>query len=77
MHNLSAFKVLAVDDDSINLRVIAQQLAALQPQILIATDGETALNVIEKESPDLVLLDINMPGMSGLEVCRAIEQKSE
>lgn len=77
MHNLSAFKVLAVDDDSINLRVIAQQLAPLKPQILIATDGETALSVIEKESPDLVLLDINMPGMSGLEVCRAIKQKSE
>ena len=77
MLDLSSFKVLAVDDDSINLRVIAQQLEPLKPKILVATDGETALGVLERESPDLILLDINMPGMSGIDVCRTIKQKPE
>lgn len=77
MLDLSSFKVLAVDDDSINLRVISQQLEPLKPTILVATDGESALNVIERESPDLVLLDINMPGLSGIEICRIIKQKPE
>ena len=74
MHDLSQFTILAVNDDSINLRVIAQQLEPLKPRILVATSGEQALDIMSRETPDLVLLDIFMPGISGLEVCEQIKQ---
>lgn len=77
MHDLSQFTILAVDDDSINLRVIAQQLESLKPRILIATSGEQALEIIPREKPDLVLLDIFMPGISGLDVCKKIKQDEQ
>ena len=77
MHDLSQFTILAVDDDSINLRVIAQQLESLKPRILIATSGEQALDIIPREKPDLVLLDIFMPGISGLDVCKQIKQDEQ
>ncbi|MBT0587291.1 putative bifunctional diguanylate cyclase/phosphodiesterase [Alteromonas oceanisediminis] len=77
MRDLSRFTILAVDDDSINLRVIAQQLAPLAPRLLVATDGQSALSVTQRELPDLILLDINMPGMSGLDVCRAVKESEK
>ncbi|WP_100641750.1 EAL domain-containing protein [Alteromonas facilis] len=73
MNDLSRFTVLAVDDDPVTLRVITQQLKPLDPRILVANNGEKALRVVEEESPDLILLDINMPGMSGFDVCKHIK----
>ena len=73
MSDLSKYTILAVDDDSINLRVIGQQLHDLKPRLLVATDGQLALDTIARETPDLILLDIKMPGMSGIEVCHQIK----
>ncbi len=60
--------VLLVDDESTNLQVLRHTLQA-QYRLLFAKDGPTALSLVRKERPDLILLDIMMPGMSGYEVC--------
>ena len=64
--------VLAVDDQSINLRLLDAVLAPRGHRVLTATSGADALAMLETEDVDLVLLDILMPGMDGHEVCRKI-----
>lgn len=65
-------RILAVDDNKQNLAVLQKALMAAKYEILTALDGPTALGLIESVSPDLVLLDVMMPGMSGYEVCERI-----
>ena len=77
MPDLSQYTILAVDDDSINLRVIGQQLHDLKPRLLVATGGQLALDIIAREKPDLILLDIKMPGLSGIEVCQQIKADAQ
>ena len=66
-------KILLVDDTSANLQVLRQTLDGCGYRLLIAKDGKTALSIVEKTLPDLVLLDIMMPGMDGYEVCRRLK----
>jgi CheY-like chemotaxis protein len=65
-------KVLVVDDQPVNVRALA---ALLQPdaETLFATDGIAALAKAREHSPDLILLDVDMPGMDGYEVCRHLK----
>jgi CheY-like chemotaxis protein len=65
-------RILIVDDDPVMVRVLARILAPMG-EILFATDGESALRMVRERSPDAVLLDVEMPGMSGFEVCQAIK----
>lgn len=65
--------VLLVDDESTNLQVLRHTLQA-QYRLLFAKDGPTALSLVRKERPDLILLDIMMPGMSGYEVCETLKR---
>lgn len=65
-------KVLVVDDDSINIVVTERHLASMGTQVISALSGEMALELIKQESPDLVLLDIMMPGMNGYAVAEKI-----
>ena len=65
-------RVLVVDDTPVNLKLLADLLAAKGYTVATATSGAEALGRIEAEPPDLVLLDVMMPGMSGYEVCRKI-----
>lgn len=65
-------RILIVDDDPVMVRVLARILAPMG-EILFATDGESALRMVRERSPDAVLLDVEMPGMSGFDVCRAIK----
>jgi adenylate cyclase len=65
-------RILAVDDNKQNLALLERALTAAGYHILTATDGAGALAAIARESPDLVLLDVMMPGMSGYEVCGRI-----
>jgi diguanylate cyclase (GGDEF)-like protein len=68
----SKAKLLVVDDQPINIRVMHQIFGA-QYQIFMATSGEQALDLCRSNPPDLVLLDIVMPGMDGFEVCTALK----
>jgi putative two-component system response regulator len=65
--------VLAVDDGAANRELIAAYLSGIDCEIRLADDGRTALDIIETDPPDLVLLDVQMPGMDGYEVCRRIK----
>jgi putative two-component system response regulator len=75
MDDLSNCSVLVVDDTEINLEILA---AALDKdyKVIVASDGKSALGIIEDKTPDLVLLDILMPDMDGYEVCRRLKRDS-
>lgn len=64
--------VLAVDDSKASRMVIETCLDSIDCEVRFARDGASALVMIEAEAPDVVLLDIQMPGMDGYEVCRRI-----
>ncbi len=65
--------VLVVDDGAINRALVEAFLSDLDCRLQSAEDGPSALAAIDKETPDLVLLDVQMPGMDGYEVCRRIK----
>jgi len=65
-------RLLVVDDQPINIQVM-HQIFASQYQVFMATSGQQALDFCHKTPPDLVLLDVVMPGMDGFEVCQALK----
>ncbi len=67
--------ILMVDDHPENLRVLAAILDAEGYHFTPATSGEQALKILNKRPPDLILLDIMMPGMNGYEVCRILKDR--
>ena len=69
--------VLLVDDDVRMLRMMQRILELEGYRLLRASNGEDALDVLDEETPDLVLLDIMMPGMDGYTVCRRIREFSQ
>jgi sigma-B regulation protein RsbU (phosphoserine phosphatase) len=71
MKDLSECRVLVVDDVKANVDVLVQALRN-DHKLSVALDGESALRSVEKNPPDLVLLDIVMPGIDGYEVCRRL-----
>jgi DNA-binding response OmpR family regulator len=73
-HDLSEKTILVADDDVEILGLITRHLRTIDVRILEASDGEEALKVVRREKPDLVILDVMMPGMTGWEVCRAIRE---
>jgi putative two-component system response regulator len=66
-------RVLVVDDESACCRLLVRLLTP-EFHVDVATDGESALTTINLTPPDIVLLDVNLPGMNGIEVCRAIKR---
>jgi two-component system KDP operon response regulator KdpE len=74
---LSAGKILVVDDDPQIRRVMKATLVGHNYEVVEARTGEEALETIPGESPNLILLDMNMPGMGGLETCRTIRAGSD
>lgn len=69
-------KFLVADDDPDLLDLVAYTLAQAGYLVVKAADGPAALAAFERELPDLVILDINMPGMSGFDVCSGIRARS-
>jgi len=65
-------RVLIVDDEQDVLDLLEVQLKSEGYGVLKAKSGEACLGILDKEKPDVILLDINMPGMSGWEVCSKI-----
>ena len=69
--------VLVVDDDVRMLRMMQRMLGLEGYQVLMASNGETALDVFDEETPSLMLLDIRMPSMDGYTLCRRIREFSQ
>lgn len=67
-------RVLVVDDILPNVKLLEAKLTSEYYDVITATNGEEALSVVEKDSPDLILLDVMMPGMDGFEVCNRIKK---
>src|SRR5690242_19104497 len=68
--------ILAADDDPQLLRLITRNLQLEDYDVLAASDGQQALELIENNSPDLVLLDVMMPRMDGFTVCYRVREFS-
>ena len=66
-------RVLVVDDEPANVELLARRLEALGAETIRATNGEEALALAEREMPDLILLDVMMPGIGGFETCRRLK----
>jgi CheY-like chemotaxis protein len=73
----SKFTVLIVDDITVNIILLKTMLARTNVGILTATNGEEALEIVRKQKPELVLLDIHMPVMDGMEVLKEIKADPE
>ena len=67
-------RVLVVDDIAANVRLLEAKLLVEYYEVLTANDGATALEIVAEAMPDIVLLDVMMPGMDGFEVCQKIKE---
>ncbi len=72
----SGARILVVDDEIEILRALQRSLAAHGFEVFTANSGEDALEEIGRHRPDLMLLDLGLPGISGLEVCRQVRLSS-
>lgn len=67
--------ILVIDDEAYFAETIKTALDAKKYKVIVAESGAEGLKMVEKESPDAILLDINMPGMNGLEVLKKLDTK--
>ncbi|MCB9461815.1 MAG: response regulator [Anaerolineaceae bacterium] len=75
MSDLPTGKIMIVDDDATNREVMEAFLTLEHFEVMVAANGRDALEQIRQEKPDLVLLDVRMPMMSGFDVCRTIKDQ--
>ena len=69
--------VLIAEDEPAQVEMLRYNLEASELNTIVATDGRSALLLLEEETPDLVVLDWMLPELSGIEVCRQIRQRRE
>ena len=69
--------ILIADDNPQILELLEAYLDPLNVRVVLAADGEATLDAVEREQPDLILLDIMMPKLSGFEVCRRLKQDEQ
>jgi len=69
--------ILAVDDNEDNLQMLAQLLVILECAFITAADGETTLVMAQNHQPNLILLDMMLPDLSGIEVVQRLKQNPE
>lgn len=67
-------RILIADDNSANVELLEAMLVDVDCELAVATDGRDTLEKVESFQPDLILLDVMMPKLSGFEVCRKIKQ---
>jgi len=65
-------KILVVDDEPDIVRVVARIMESCDYQVVTAADGLEALGAAQTEKPDVIILDLNLPGMDGFEVCHRL-----
>lgn len=75
--NTRQFTILAIDDNPTNLGVVVEYLEAEDFVMLVAQDGESGLKRARYAHPDLILLDVLMPGIDGFETCRRLKQDEQ
>jgi putative two-component system response regulator len=69
-------RILVVDDEHANRDILSRLMTRLGYDVVTAEDGESALASVERDPPDLVLLDVNMPGIDGFEVCHRLKTET-
>ena len=74
---LKGKKIMWVEDDSFLSDIIARKLSVYGCVLVSARDGEQALSIVEKEIPDIILLDILLPGMSGFELLEKLKSNEK
>ncbi|OAD21389.1 Signal transduction response regulator, receiver region domain protein, partial [Candidatus Thiomargarita nelsonii] len=77
MNNEQKSSVLIIDDTLGNLKVLFNYLEKANFKVLIAEKGESGLKRLKYLKPDIILLDVIMPGMDGFEVCRRLKANEE
>ena len=75
--DLSKYKVLMVDDVPVNLLLVGKMLAPYNFRVRLAGNGLEAINQVVREKPDIILLDILMPGIDGYEVLRRLKENPD
>ena len=66
-------RVLIIDDDALNLKIFAMTLASRGYRVLLAMDARLGLDLAQREQPDLIIMDVQLPDMSGLEATRTLK----
>ena len=74
MSTLSPKRVLCIEDNPTNLLLISRIVEAENMELLVADDGLAAQELLAQEIPDIILMDINIPGISGLDLTRLIRE---
>lgn len=74
---IPATKIMIVDDEPQARRVLRTALISQGFEVTDARDGEEALEILRHEAPDVILLDLKMPGIGGIQTCREIRERSE
>lgn len=69
-------KILVVDDEAKIVKVLKAYLEQSGFNVLTAADGKVALAIFQRDKPDFMILDLNLPGMDGLDVCRTVRRQS-
>lgn len=75
--NIMANKILVVDDEAVLQETIAYNLEQAGYQVIAAADGASALEAAHREKPDLIILDLMLPVIDGLEVCRRLRREDD
>ncbi|MGH7835639.1 MAG: response regulator [Candidatus Binatia bacterium] len=70
-------KILVVEDEPDIRKLVQYNLTQERFKVLEAEDGERALKIVQREKPDLVILDLMLPGLSGLELCKILRERPE
>jgi two-component system KDP operon response regulator KdpE len=70
-------RILIVDDEHEVVRILQKSLIAQKYEVLTAFDGKDALQIAEERHPDLLLLDINLPSLSGIDICKQLRTRSQ
>ncbi|MBR0110310.1 MAG: response regulator [Bacteroidales bacterium] len=76
-HDYSKYNVLAVDDIPLNLILVQKMLMRFNFKMRTAANGQAALDAVAQQKPDLILLDLMMPGIDGFEVIRRLRENPE
>ncbi|HWA86429.1 MAG TPA: response regulator, partial [Opitutus sp.] len=75
--SVASSRILVVDDTPANLSLLIDALTEAQHEVLVAENGRSALALLEHTTPDLILLDLVMPGLDGVGTCARIRQRAE